>query len=85
MSLQFKIIGYCGFIIFGILLINELNFVEGGVNYWGVASGVLTCVGAGLGIAASVLDPEPVSKTLGLYSSISYFGAGVAAIGWALT
>lgn len=65
--------------------LSELSFVDGGVNWWGVASGVFTCVGAGLGIAASVLDPEPVSKTLGIYSSVSYFAAGVCAIGWALT
>lgn len=63
---------------------NEMNFVDGGVSLWGVASGVFTCIGAGLGIAASVVNPEPVSKTLGLYSNISYFAAGVSAIGWAL-
>lgn len=59
--------------------------IDGGVNWWGVASGVFTCVGAGLGIVASIVNPEPVSKSLGIYSSVSYFAAGVSAIGWALT
>lgn len=63
---------------------SDLSFVDGGISWWGVASGVFTCIGAGLGIAASVVNPEPVSKTLGLYSNVSYFAAGVSAIGWAL-
>ena len=70
---------------FSQLSFDEMIQLDGGVNWWGVASGVFTCVGAGLGIAASIVDPEPVSKSLGIYSSVSYFAAGVSAIGWALT
>ncbi|MBR6984090.1 MAG: DUF308 domain-containing protein [Ruminococcus sp.] len=54
--------------------------IDGGVNWWGVASGVLSVAGGCFAIAACVADPEPVSKTYAGYSGACWIASGVTGI-----
>lgn len=60
--------------------VDDATEVDGGVNWWGVASGILS-VGGGLfaGLAATA-SPEPVSKTYGYWSAGCWIASGVTGI-----
>lgn len=59
---------------------DEMFDLEGGVNWWGVASGVLSIAGGCLAVAACVADPEPVSKTYAGWSGVCWIASGVTGI-----
>lgn len=57
-----------------------MEMVDGGVNWWGVASGVLSIAGGVLAVAAYTADPEPISKTYGYWSAGCWIASGVTGI-----
>lgn len=65
---------------FAALSSDELFAVDGGVNWWGVASGVLSVAGGVLAVAAAVVSPEPVSKTYGAWSGVCWVASGITGI-----
>ena len=59
---------------------NEMLMLDGGVNGWAIASGVLNVVAGGCAIVAAVVDPEPVSKAWAVASGVSWVASGVTGI-----
>ena len=62
------------------LTMEEILLLDGGVNWWGVASGVLSVAGGLFAAAAATVSPEPVSKTYGYYSAGCWIASGVTGI-----
>ena len=59
---------------------DEMLMLDGGVNGWAIASGVLNVVAGGCAIVAAVVDPEPVSKAWAVASGVSWVASGVIGI-----
>ena len=59
---------------------DEMLMLDGGVNGWAIASGVLSVIGGGCAIVAAVVDPEPVSKGWAVASGVSWVASGVTGI-----
>lgn len=58
----------------------EMMEVDGGIDGWGIVSGLLSLAGGGFAIAAAVVDPEPVSKSYAIKSGICWIASGVTGI-----
>lgn len=65
---------------FSEITMKESLLVDGGVNPWAVGSAVWGIACGGFAIAASVADPEPVSKTYAFYSGCCGVVSGVEGI-----
>lgn len=58
----------------------DIMEINGGVNGWAIASGVLSIAGGAFALAAATADPEPVSKTYAYYSGGCWIASGVTGI-----
>ena len=71
---------------------DELMLVDGGINWWGVASGALTIVAGGISIAGGccmLATPEPTGLTkaggyLAISGGVASIASGITSIMWAL-